>query len=1130
MRCTACGAELLPGKTFCHTCGTRAALQCPGCGASVTPAFRFCPDCGRALAADGVHDGPPPPVSDARARLARHMPAGLIERVRSARTTIEGERKQLTVLFCDLAGSTAIAAELDPEDYHDLLDRYLDVVLPEIYGLDGIVNQLAGDGLMALFGAPVAHEDAPQRAVRAALGIQEALGRFSERLQAERGLELRARIGINTGPVVVGAVGNDLKMDYSAIGDTTNLAARLESLAAPGSILISEPTERLVRGFFALRAAGPFEVKGKREPVTAFEVLGRSEAATPMAVAVARGLTPLVGREAELAELTTAYGRVASGIALVVAVVGEAGLGKSRLVYEFRQRLAAEGTVFFEGRCSSMSRALPYHPFLGMFRRYFELGSGEDPAVVRAKLSHKAGVCWDRLEQTYPLLCRFLCVSPGERVDLPSDDLKHETFDALARLVLMESQRAPVVLLVEDLHWIDDPSHELLESLVARLAGARVLFVTSERLDGRPAWRSRAPFTQLVLHRLTDDEITAIIRAIVGAPLPRELEALLIAKAEGSPFFAEELTRSLIEEGHLVRNNGSHHLTRPVEEIRIPGSVREVLAARVDRLEPHVKRVLQLAAVLGRQFDRRQLGALLADDHVDVDAALATLESAGLLHRKTALSADEYRFGESLTQEVAYESLLLRQRRQLHERVARLLEAADGPSSAERSALVAHHYTRSDDRRRALGALLQAARDAEEIPSYRTAGEFYRQAWELAEAMALAEGGDDDSRRTALQAALGFGRLTVLFGLPYVAEAEQAITRVQGLAEALGDQEAVAGIHYFRGVMLMGRDHNQFARGLALAEEGLAIAQRAGLGQTARRIARGLALNYALDGRLDLARRAIGWVLDDLAEIGDARRVSDLYVSARWVDAMVRFLGDDLDEATARALETHALAVGVPNRTGTGLAGNLLAQLHVLRGDYAAARRWADESLAIAETISNVAGFPVPAAIALLSRLELGERSDTEHYLELIDQGLRAGGNAQWNIRFVIEALLAAGDLARAEHYAGELRRHAAGGRLSDAIVDIAVGEVCTRLGHLDEAERTLARAITMAEALGTRTPLAAAYVAAAELAAARGDARARDEHVARARAIARPLGLGRYLARAERLGTGEVPAVGGTA
>ena len=278
MRCAGCGAELIAGKKFCHACGAPVAVQCRGCGATIDRDFRFCPDCGLQQNA-AIHDTAPPPATDAFTRLSRHIPTGLAHKIRATQAAIAGERKQVTVLFCDLVGSTAIAAGLDPEEYHDLLDRYLEIVCREVYRFEGIVTHLAGDGLMALFGAPLAHEDAPQRAVRVALGIHEALAGFS----GGAGVALRARIGVNTGPVVVGTVGNDLKMDYTAIGDTTNLAARLQSLAEPGTVLISETTYRLVRGFFEMRPLGPLVIRGKSERVPAYEVLGRSELATPMA-------------------------------------------------------------------------------------------------------------------------------------------------------------------------------------------------------------------------------------------------------------------------------------------------------------------------------------------------------------------------------------------------------------------------------------------------------------------------------------------------------------------------------------------------------------------------------------------------------------------------------------------------------------------------------------------------------------------------------------------------------------------------------------------------------------------------------------------------------------------------------
>src|SRR5205809_1577480 len=383
VRCTACGTELIAGKRFCHACGARVALTCRGCGATVSPAFRFCPDGGLEIGSAGVHDAPPPAADDPLARRSRHIPEALADKIRSAHT-IAGERKQVTVLFCDLAGSTAIAERLDPEEYHDLLDQYPELAFREIYRVEGIVNQIAGDGLMALFGAPVAHEDAPQRAIRAALAIVGALGSLNERLRG-RGLELQARIGINTGPVVVGTVGNDLKMDYTAIGDTTNLASRLESLAAPGTILVSEATYRLVRGFFQVRPTGPLAVKGKSEPVAAYEIRGESAAATPMAVAAERGLTPLVGGDGELAQLEASFQRLTGNRAEVVGVGGEAGLGKTRLLYEFRRRLVGEPAIFFEGRCSALGQAAPYFPFIYMLKHYFGLVPGDTADAACAK-------------------------------------------------------------------------------------------------------------------------------------------------------------------------------------------------------------------------------------------------------------------------------------------------------------------------------------------------------------------------------------------------------------------------------------------------------------------------------------------------------------------------------------------------------------------------------------------------------------------------------------------------------------------------------------------------------------------------------------------------------------------------
>src|SRR5262245_8302452 len=429
MRCTRCGTELLPGKKFCHACGASALTACANCGAQLEPDWRFCPDCGRAQGAAAPEPvatvappapaapSPSPSPSDARlALLARHIPETLADQIRAA-GAVAGERKRAAVLFCDLVGSTALAERLDPEEYRELLGEYLELVLAEIYRFEGIVNQLAGDGMMALFGAPIAHEDAPERAVLAALEIQRQLGRLSERLEEERGVSLRARIGIHTGVVVAGTVGNELKMDYTATGDTTNLAARLQSLAEPGTILVSEATHALLRGRFRTTAVGPLDVKGKTEPVHAFVVEGPAEKSSVFAAAPGE-MTPFVGRDAELGQIVSCFERLGSGLAQIVSVVGDAGIGKSRLVYQFKKALKGRDVELLETRCSSLTRSVPYAPWVSMFRRWFGIESGDDEATasnkVAAKFTDERGVT----DPGWKHLSWMLGLAP----DAPSDE------------------------------------------------------------------------------------------------------------------------------------------------------------------------------------------------------------------------------------------------------------------------------------------------------------------------------------------------------------------------------------------------------------------------------------------------------------------------------------------------------------------------------------------------------------------------------------------------------------------------------------------------------------------------------------------------------------------------------------
>ncbi|MGH7819000.1 MAG: hypothetical protein ACREQ9_04430, partial [Candidatus Binatia bacterium] len=467
-------------------------------------------------------------------------------------------------------------------------------------------------------------------------------------------------------------------------------------------------------------------------------------------------------------------------------------------------------------------------------------------------------------------------------------------------------------------------------------------------------------------------------------------------------------------------DDGIRRLTRPLEEVLIPGTVREVIAARLDRLGASAKRAVQVASVLGRQFHRQQLTRLLEGEDVDVAAVLATLEQRGILHRKNVLSAEEFRFGESLTQEVAYDGLLMKERRLIHERIGWLLESMPRDVDPERTALLAHHFARSDNRLKAVETLLAAAREAERLPSYTTAGELDRQAWEIADA-ALGERPDlgDDFRRLAMSSALHLCRMSVIYVASGSADVERAAQRGRELAEALGDTESVAGFYTYHGMLTMNGDRDQFAAGLAMVERGLSLAEEAGLEESAVSISRALAFAYFFDGQLDCARAIISRVSAALQKAGHAERRSDLYFGSRWMqNSMLLYASDDLGAAADDALDCHQLATETNNRTSRSGMAAVLAQIHFVRGDYEEAKRWADESLKVAEVIGNVNTNRMAAVMALGARLALGESVTPSRYLKPIESSLATASNLSLQALVMVDALLDAGELGLAERSA----------------------------------------------------------------------------------------------------------------
>ena len=1110
MPCHACGSELIAGKEFCHSCGEAVRPSCASCGSMLDGDFRFCPDCGAPVA---VPNDPTTPVEGID-RFSKAMPAGMAEKLLSS-ASIAGERKVVTVLFCDLAGSTAVASDLDPEEYRELLDQYLEIAFAEIYRFEGIVNQLAGDGLMALFGAPITHGDDPQRAVWAALAIRDAMSDFNLRLKRERGFVLPARIGVNTGPVVAGAVGNDLKMDYTAIGDTTNLASRLEALAEPGSVLISEETERLTRGFFRVSPAGPFEVKGKSEAIAAFAVEDAVDATNRMAIAARRGLTPLVGRDAELQQMRACFDRLSGKLPQLVHLVGAAGSGKSRLIHELKEDLSASGVTVFEAHCSALHQLEPYFPFVQMLRSYFELDSGEPRSVADERIAKKIGVGLDAAERDYPHLSRLLARSTSDSSDVPHEELQQETSRALGNLMISEARKAPVVAVIEDVQWLDDQSRELLDLALSQLVRARIMLVVSSRPEGERTWRTRAALTRISLRPLLQSEMVEIMRSLVGNALPAEVEMRVGERAEGSPFFVEEITRSLMESGRLRCDPEGCTIEGALDDLEIPGSVREVLAARLDRLDSNAKRIAQLGSVLGRHFERGEVEAILnGDSQIDVGGAIEQLIERGILHGVRNAGSSSFRFGESLTQEVAYESLLRRERRILHERVADLLQ-----KNGERPTLIAHHYARSSNRAKALDALLQAAQEAEQLPAYQSSIDLFRQAWEVAES--LVQDGRKSDRQSLvhlMNAAMGYCRVVVLYGSSEDPLARRAAEVALDTATELEDRDVVATAKTFLGMTLTAT-RDEFERGLALVEAGVQAAREIGNHALAVSTSRALAWNCLLDGRFQQGLETLDWAEERLREMGEAERPSDLYLSAVVMREQIRFFSGDLKVSLRNTKELVELCDGVGNRTLGSSARGLLGYIEFVLANYEQAAEWTQASIKLASEIGIDWGVRRAAILILATHVEIEETQPSRRVIDLAEEGMRTSGTMVLSVLPLVEAFIALQKFSQAERLARVALAQSAG-RLRIMYSQIALGEATLRLGPdgWAESETCLHEGLRIAEEIASAIGQTASLNGLAKLAQVKGYPSESERLLAKSVDIARAGGIERYLQRAGQL------------
>jgi class 3 adenylate cyclase/predicted ATPase len=611
-------------------------------------------------------------------------------------STSEAERRQLTVLFCDLVDSTTLARQLDPEDYREVVRTYQATCAAMIQRFDGYIAQYLGDGLLVYFGYPQAHEDDAQRAVRAGLEMLGALAQLQARLVADKGIRLAVRLGIHTGLVVVGAVGTGGRQESLALGDTPNIAARLQGLAAPDTVVVSDATWRLVQGYFACDDLGPQTLKGVETPVQVYRVLGASGAQSRLDIVSPRGLTPLVGRETEVALLRERWAQARDGLGQVVLLSGEAGIGKSRLVQILQEHIAAEPHTRLEWRCSPYAQQSPLHPVIAHLHRLLRWRLDDTSTEKLHTLEETLAAYGLALPEVVPLFATLLLLPLPERyppLTLTPQRQRQKILDALLAWLLTEATRQPVLLIVEDLHWIDPSTLELLTFLIDQGPTARLLTLLTCRPEFLSPWGFRAHLTPLTLSRLPRPQATQMtVRVTGGKALPSEVVEQIVAKTDGVPLFVEELTKMVLESGLLREGEGHYELTGPLPPLAIPTTLHDSLMARLDRLAT-VKDVAQLGATIGRTFAYELLQAVSPLDEATLQHGLRQLVDAELVYQRGVPPQAAYTFKHALIQDAAYQSLLRSTRQQYHQHLAQVL-AERFPETAEtQPELLAHHYT-----------------------------------------------------------------------------------------------------------------------------------------------------------------------------------------------------------------------------------------------------------------------------------------------------------------------------------------------------------------------------------------------------------------------------------------------------
>ena len=1114
MKCPNCQHDNIATAKFCGECAAPLPRICADCGGQVSLTAKFCPHCGNPLrpAADDARFGSP----------KSYTPQHLADKILTSRAALEGERKQVTVLFANIKGSTELFANRDAEDTQKLFNPVLERMIDAVHRYEGTVNRVMGDGIMALFGAPIAHEDHAVRACYAALRMQETVTRYAEEVQRSHGVPVTIRVGLNSGEIVVSAIGNDLHMEYTVVGQTAHLAARMEQMAEPGSVFTTADTLQLAEGYVAMKPLGPMPVKGLTELVQIYEVTGAGAARTRLQAGAGRGLTRFVGRDVELEQLRRAQQLAGQGRSQIVAIVGEAGVGKSRLVHEFIHSDHTAGWLVLESNSASYGRATPYLPIIELLKHYFQINVHDSTRSIRERVTGKILMRDSSLEDAIPPMLDLLDALDEEHPFRSLEPLQHRqyTYQAVTRLLLSESRVQPVIAVFEDLHWNDSLTLGLLNELVVGAKDARLLLVVSYRPEYRDEWRSRPNYRQLRLDPLASETLEELLRALLGSdPSLTTVKDFLAERASGNPFFAEEIVRALAGARVIEGARGSYRLARPFSSIEVPPTVQAVLAARIDALPAAERRLLHEAAVIGQDTPFALLHAISGLKEDALRGLLDNLQAAEFLYVTKLFPDLQYTFKHSLTHDVTYSGVLHERRRDIHARVVDAIEKLYADRLGEQVERLAHHAVRAELQEKAVNYLQQAGGKAAARAALSDARAWFEQALGTLKVLpesqaALEQAFDIHLELRPVLRQLGEGRQM----LDHLHEAE-------ALAERLKDDRWRGQVCGF--MTTVQATLNELDEALLTGARALDIAQR--LGDLRLRILTTSYLEQAYYYRGEY-ERVIEFAADNLAVL-PAEWVHEYFGMAvpasvfgrAWLIMSLAELGRF---AEAAKYEAEAIRIAEPTAHAftIGWAHFAASMLHVLKGDWAKARSRVGHWIAMLQSGNVAIHLPWAVASSAWAMAQIGEAEETLRRVREVEQLLERHaargivGHRGWAYHAVSRACLLLGRLDEARrlgHHSIESSQRQPGFAAHGLLL---LGDIATHPERFD-AESGAAHyreALRLAHLHGMRPVVAHCHLGLGRLYRRTGQPEHAHENLTAAMAMYREMHMGFWLERGE--------------